>query len=433
MRQRLIEKAIRGQLVPQSDSEPEVEQIGETPEDEPFEIPEKWKWVQLRELVTYAKQKVPDRDFLYIDVSSIHKFSVLSPKRLSVSNAPSRARKIVQSGSVLFSTVRPYLMNVCVIDNVAEETIASTAFATMLCNKSINNKYLFYVLTSPFFTEYVKSVQRGVSYPAISDKDLQKSLIPLPPYNEQLRIVTKVEHLLVQTDKAEKAYNTLTGPLSEQYKALILDKAMRGQLVPQLDSEPEVEQIGEVSEDVPLEIPAKWKWVKLENLSREMADGPFGSNLKKEHYTNKHEVRIIQLSNIGEHGWRDENVKYTTHTHAETIPRSRVNSGDIVIAKMMPAGRAVIVPDSDASYVLCSDAVKVVVKTELILTKFLNFAINSQIFKQQVYANVQGTTRVRTSLSKLKTYQIPVPPLEEQSRIVAKIEALFSQVEKISV
>lgn len=216
----------------------------------------------------------------------------------------------------------------------------------------------------------------------------------------------------------------------ERLRALVLERAVQGNLVSQLESEPETAQLGDAPQQFPIEIPEKWKWVKLSELATEMADGPFGSNLKKEHYTLNREARIIQLSNIGEHGWRNENVKYTTFKHAETISRSKVNSGDIVIAKMMPAGRAIIVPPIEKTFVLSSDAVKVVVNNKYCLTKYLNFAINSNVFKNQVYSNVQGTTRIRTSVTKLKNYYIPLPSLDEQIRIVAKLEEAFDEIDR---
>ena len=148
-----------------------------------------------------------------------------------------------------------------------------------------------------------------------------------------------------------------------------------------------------------------------------MADGPFGSNLKSTHYTTDREVRIIQLSNIGEYGWRDDNVRYTTFEHARDIQRSVVDSGDIVIAKMMPAGRAIICPNKDKAYVLSSDAVKLK-PSSLLNIYYLLYAINSPLFQNQVNENVQGVTRLRTSIAKLKSYYFPLPPLNEQTRIV---------------
>lgn len=181
-------------------------------------------------------------------------------------------------------------------------------------------------------------------------------------------------------------------------------------------------------EDQPYEVPSNWVWVKFSCIAKEMADGPFGSNLKKEHYTDEKEVRIIQLSNIGEDGWREENTKYTTFKHAETISRSIVPAGGVVIAKMMPAGRAIIVPDNEKMYVLSSDAVKVIPQ-DCIDVRYLVSGINSTFFRNQIQANTQGITRARTSIGKLKEYAFPLPPLAEQQRIVERIESLFEKLD----
>lgn len=91
----------------------------------------------------------------------------------------------------------------------------------------------------------------------------------------------------------------------------------------------------------------EWETRTLHEISNEMVDGPFGSNLKTEHYTTERQVRIIQLSNIGEAGWNNANVKYTTFSHAAELQRCIVQPGSILIAKMMPAGRAIICPDNE--------------------------------------------------------------------------------------
>ena len=179
----------------------------------------------------------------------------------------------------------------------------------------------------------------------------------------------------------------------------------------------------------PYAVPENWVWVRLSLLAKDMADGPFGSNLKREHYTEQKEVRIIQLSNIGENGWREENTKYTTFDYVQTISRSIVKTGEIVIAKMMPAGRAIIVPDHENMFVLSSDAVKMV-PIDAVNVNFLVAGINSIFFKNQVQGNTQGITRARTSIGKLKTYAFPVPPLPEQHRIVTRIDSLFEKLDR---
>jgi type I restriction enzyme S subunit len=99
---------------------------------------------------------------------------------------------------------------------------------------------------------------------------------------------------------------------------------------------------------------------------------------------------------------------------------------------MMPAGRAILCPNNEPKYVLSSDAVKFHL-VDSIDYRFALFAINSNTFRSQVYDDVQGVTRVRTSLQKLRKYCIPLPPLAEQKRIVAKIEELFAVLDSISV
>ena len=168
-----------------------------------------------------------------------------------------------------------------------------------------------------------------------------------------------------------------------------------------------------------------WEWSRLGSLSFDSADGPFGSNLKREHYTSNREVRIIQLSNIGEFGWKDSNVRYTTFAHLTNISRSEAFAGDIIIAKMMPAGRAIICPTLESKYVLSSDAVRFSFSTELEKT-YLYYAINSPVFIEQVYGEVQGITRVRTSLQKLRSYLLPIPPMNEQKKIVKIVDQLLT-------
>lgn len=195
----LLQQAIMGKLVPQLDDEPAVDIDAEEPEEVPFAIPEKWKWVKIKNLVTPCGQKIPDRDFLYIDVSSIdnihHKIRP-ALKILQPHEAPSRARKIVKQGMVLYSTVRPYLLNTCILDTqMHDEMICSTAFVAVTCSDKLISSYFLSVLLSPCFISYVLSVQKGVAYPAITDKNFYDAVIPLPPVAEQRRIVARLNEL----------------------------------------------------------------------------------------------------------------------------------------------------------------------------------------------------------------------------------------------
>ena len=118
---------------------------------------------------------------------------------LNADEAPSWARKIVKYVDVLYSTVRPYLHHMCIVDReFSFEPIASTGFAAMVCFTGILNKYLLYYLLSPQFDKYANAtdIARGVAYPAISDKRLYSAIVPLPPTKEQHRIVERLDAFL---------------------------------------------------------------------------------------------------------------------------------------------------------------------------------------------------------------------------------------------
>lgn len=185
--------------------------LPEITEDEiPFDIPENWCWARLGSISYDHGQKKPNEDFTYIDISSINNEAnklgdfnnIIKPK-----DAPSRARKIVFKGDVIYATVRPYLHNICLIDReIIPKPIVSTGFAVVCTPEPLLNNYLFYCFLSPMFDSYANDSDnsKGVAYPAINDDKFSKALIPIPPLKEQQRIVQRLNELLPEIGKLEQ-------------------------------------------------------------------------------------------------------------------------------------------------------------------------------------------------------------------------------------
>ena len=175
-------------------------------DERPFSVPENWHWARVREIASDRGQKVPDEPFTYIDVTAIDKENglVVGPRVQEPSEAPSRARKVAQLGDVVYSCVRPYLLNIAVIeDDFDPPPIASTAFEILTGHGFVLPRYIWIVLRSPFMVACVEKSQRGQAYPAINSADFAVLPFPLPPLAEQHRIVAKVDELMALCDRLE--------------------------------------------------------------------------------------------------------------------------------------------------------------------------------------------------------------------------------------
>ena len=148
--------------------------------------------------------KPSGESFKYIDIDSIDNKScrIISPKLIKTSNAPSRATRYTQKGDVLFSIVRPYLKNIALIEE--DDCIASTGFYVCHSDKMIP-KYCYYLMTSDYVVQGLNLYMKGDNSPSISIKDIQNFIFPVPPLEEQHRIVAKIEELFTQLDNIAEA------------------------------------------------------------------------------------------------------------------------------------------------------------------------------------------------------------------------------------
>jgi type I restriction enzyme S subunit len=202
------------------------------------DLPEGWVWTRLGEVVetvekTYPKAK-PDDEFIYIDIASIDSKQqrIVQPKRYLGKEAPSRARQLVRSGDILFSTVRTYLKNVAVVNELYDGQIASTGFTVIRSYSSIVSKLVFCWVQTEAFLNPLTEIQRGTSYPAVRDSDVFAQSIPFPPLPEQHKIVEEIERRLSVADEIEK---TVDQSLKQagRLRQSILKRAFEGKLVPQ--------------------------------------------------------------------------------------------------------------------------------------------------------------------------------------------------------
>lgn len=178
-------------------------------------------------------------------------------------------------------------------------------------------------------------------------------------------------------------------------------------------------------------IPEDWE-VKRLGETRNMEDkysftgGPFGSDLKKEHYTNNG-IRILQLQNIGDGIFINDYKIYTSNKKADELYGCNIFPGEILIAKMAdPLARACIVPNNEDRYLLASDGIRLKVDSDKYITKYIMEYINSNHFRNKVIKKGTGTTRLRIGLGELCEIKLAIPIIFEQQKI-AQILSTWDQ------
>ncbi len=204
------------------------------------ELPKGWQKIKLLTITTKAakvrqKEQNENEEFLYIDIGGIdNKLNkIVSHKSYQWKDAPSRAQQIVKHGDTLFSTVRTYLRNIALVDNLMyNNQICSTGFTVIRANHNlVDPRYLFYYAISEIFIQPLNELQTGSSYPAVRDDDVFNQYINLPTtLDEQHAIVSEIESRLSVCDKIEESIEQSLLE-SESLRQSILKRAFQGKLV----------------------------------------------------------------------------------------------------------------------------------------------------------------------------------------------------------
>ena len=212
---KILDLAIHGKLVPQDPNDESASELLKriNPKAEITcdnghykQLPYNWHWLKGKYIFSPMKSIKPSgEDFLYIDIESIdNKKQIINEvKNIKTANAPSRASRYTKKGDVVFSMVRPYLRNIAKIER--DNCIASTGFFVCSPVKEILlSTYCYYLMISSYVVDGLNHFMKGDNSPSINKKDIDEFLFPIPPIAEQLRIVDKIEKLLLPLSEIQK-------------------------------------------------------------------------------------------------------------------------------------------------------------------------------------------------------------------------------------
>lgn len=406
-----------------------------------YNIPKNWKWVKLGSIVgVYGGKRIPagrkltneNTGYKYIRVADMGDITVTTSNILYV---PKDIYPLIENYTIskddLYITVAGTIGK---IGFIPEELDGAnlTENANKLIFKHINKKWLLYSLISPFVKHQIEEFTTKVGQPKLAIKRIENIELPLPPIEEQQRIVDKIEVLFAKLDEirpVEEELISLNLNFIKDFRDSLIKSAVSGKLTNQNNEESINTIVKEIENKIektmsnidiyPFELPNNWKWVKFgELVSFNIGKTPPRSDSS---YWSKNEYHWVSISDMIDNGFINETKEYISgKAHKEKFKEKISKKGTLLMSFKLTVGRCSIL-NIDSYH------------NEGIISIYPNY--ESEVLKQYLFkilpfmtkfgdskGAIKGTTLNSKSLNNLL---IPLPPIEEQQRIVNKLEQLL--------
>lgn len=456
------EQLIKDKKIKKSKPLPEI-----TEDEIPFEIPESWEWVRLIDLCslisdgthktpTYVEYGVP-----FISVKDI------SSGVMDFSNVKYITQEEHQK---LISRCKPEMNDVllCRIGTLGKAIKICTdkefsIFVSLGLLKLIEADvadYIVHVINSGYGYRWIddNKVGGGTHTNKINLDTLRGMPIPVPPLEEQHRIVAKIEEILPYIDQYDKAYTkleTFNKKFPENMKKSILQMAMQGKLVEQRPEEGTADELYEqivaekarlikdgkikkekplpdITEDeIPFEIPSSWKWVRFGEFGN-YKKGPFGSALTKAIFVPKADntIKVYEQKNAIQKNASLGDYYITRDYFESKMKGFELFPGDIIVSCAGTIGETYIMPDGIEQGIINQALMRMKLMPSVYVEYFLIYF--DVILKQTARKSSKGSAiKNIPPFDELKRYLVPLPPIEEQKRIVTKIEELLPYCDQL--
>ncbi|NOQ32687.1 MAG: hypothetical protein GQ567_00590 [Methanosarcinales archaeon] len=387
-------------------------------------LPEGWAVARLDDVIDKTKQKdprkTPDQRFKYIDVSSISReaLKIAEYKLYQGKDAPSRAKKLVKNKDVIFATVRPTLKRLTLIDGEFDGKICSTAFCVLRARENtLSPPYMFYAIQRDVFINELGKIQRGASYPAVTDSDVKNQKIPLPPLPEQHRIAA----VLSAVQDAKEKTGAVIAAAKSLKKSLMRHLFTYGP-VPAGAAESAVLMETEIGL-----VPEGWEVVRLGDVS----DFKNGINFTKDQ-KGKSGILTIDVFNMYSEGIH-ANLKSLYRVDKRIKENYLLRNGDILFVrsslKREGVGWASLFRETQEPVTFCGFIIRARMKSNEIYPEFLTNYLRTATAREDLIASSGKVAITNINQGMLGKIPIPIPPLSTQQKIVTTLSTVDKKIE----
>ena len=437
----------------------------------PFDIPDSWEWVRLGNISSYAgaKQKVnatsADPSIWGLDLEDIEKGGRLLEHKTVGERKAVGDKTVFTKGDILYSKLRPYLLKILV---APDDGICTPEIVPFRVYGGIDPNYIVNYLKSPYVDNLINSITYGVKMPRVGTKTMTSLLVPIPPLEEQQRIVEKIDEVASAVSAYDVAYQkteTLNSAFPEALKKSILQEAVQGKLVPQDPSDEPAEALlerirvekqrlikeGKIKKDkhesvifrrdnshyekldgvercidneLPFEIPESWAWVRWGSIAESIQYG-YNAPAKQEG-----RIRMVRISDIHENTVAWSSVPFCDIDDSD-IPTYLLQANDILFARTGgTVGKSFLVSEVPCESIYAGYLIRTRYSS-LLCPQYLKYFMESPLYWQQLKSGTTATAQPNCNGQTLAKMLLPLPPANEQLRIVDNLARTFTIIEKM--
>ena len=427
--------------------------------------------MRLGNISSYAetKQKVnatsADPSIWGLDLEDIEKGGRLLEHKTVGERRAVGDKTVFAKGDILYSKLRPYLLKILV---APDDGICTPEIVPFRVYGGIDPNYIVNYLKSPYVDNLINSITYGVKMPRVGTETMTSLLVPMPPLEEQRRIVEKIDGVASDISAYDVAYQkteTLNSAFPEALKKSILQEAVQGKLVPQDPSDEPAEALLEriraekqrlikegkikkdkhesvifrrdnshyekldgvercIDDELPFEIPGNWRWCRLGTIAAVLGGKRIPAGRKLTEYNTGHVY--IRVSDMTDGGVSTDRLMYVPEDIYPSISRYIINKADVFITVAGTIGRVGKIPDELDGANLTENADRLVLAG--VNQDWLIKVLQSGMIQEQI---AEATTKVgqpKLAIARIERFLIPLPPLAEQHHIVQRIEELLPLV-----
>ena len=434
----------------------------------PFDIPDSWEWVRLGNISSYAetKQKVnatsADPSIWGLDLEDIEKGGRLLEHKTVGERRAVGDKTVFAKCDILYSKLRPYLLKILV---APDDGICTPEIVPFRVYGGIDPNYIVNYLKSPYVDNLINSITYGVKMPRVGTETMTSLLVPVPPLEEQQRIVEKIDEVASAVSAYDVAYQkteTLNSAFPEALKKSILQEAVQGKLVPQDPSDEPAEALLEriraekqrlikedkikkdkhesvifrrdnshyekldgvercIDDELPFEIPDSWEWVRLGTVFQHNTGKALNASNR-----DGEKLTYITTSNLYWDRFVLENLKTMPFTDSE-VDKCTVQQGDLLVCEGGDIGRAAIWESDEPMRI--QNHIHRLRAYVPVCTRFFYHLF--YLYKGAGWIGGKGIAIQGLSSNAIHNLLFPLPPLHEQERIVNAIDTALSVVQKL--